>query len=78
MESPATLANWEKKPTAHLQSLRPKQAAELFGIGVATFWRWTKRPDFPHGIHLSPRCTVFPVDKLIAWRDAQATTEAVQ
>ena len=78
MESPATLANWEKKPTAHLQSLRPKQAAELFGIGVATFWRWTKeRHDFPKMIRLSARCTVVDGDQLVAWRDAQAAKAAI-
>lgn len=53
-------------------SLRPKQAAEFLGIGEATFWRWAKeRPDFPKGIKLSPRATVYPLDKLTAWRDAQ-------
>ena len=55
------------------QSYRPKQAAELLGIGTATLWRWAKnRHDFPRPIRLSARCTVFPGDKLIAWRDAQA------
>lgn len=54
------------------QSVRPKQAAELLGIGVATFWRWLKdRPDMPKARKLSPRCTVFDAGELIAWRDAQ-------
>lgn len=53
-------------------SVRPKQAAALLGIGVATFWRWLKdRPDMPKPRKLSPRCTVFDVAELIAWRDAQ-------
>lgn len=59
------------------QSYRPKQAAELLGIGTATLWRWIKeRPDFPRPIRLSTRCTVIPGDQLIAWRDAQASKVA--
>lgn len=55
------------------QSYRPKQAAELLGIGTATLWRWAKqREGFPKPIRLSPRCTVFPGEQLIAWRDKQA------
>jgi predicted DNA-binding transcriptional regulator AlpA len=58
-------------------SLRPKQAAEFLGIGESTFWRWAKeRPDFPAGIKLSPRTTVFPLEQLTAWRDAQAEKSA--
>lgn len=54
------------------RSLRPKQGANLLGIGIATFWRWSRdRADFPKLIHLSPRCTVVDEDALIAWRDAQ-------
>jgi len=58
--------------TSFSQSYRPKQAAELLGIGTATLWRWIKtRPGFPQPIRLSPRCTVIPADQLVAWRDAQ-------
>jgi len=57
------------------QSYRPKQAAELLGIGVATLWRWSKeRADFPKPIRLSARCTVFDGVALLAWRDAQRIT----
>lgn len=56
------------------KSYRPKQAAELLGIGTATLWRWIKeRPDFPKPIRLSARCTVIPGDALIAWRDGPHT-----
>lgn len=55
------------------QSVRPKEAANLLGVGVSTFWRWVKeRHDFPKPRKLSSRCTVFDVAELIAWRDAQA------
>jgi prophage regulatory protein len=58
-----------KHPT---HSARPKQAAQILGIGTATLWRWVKtRPDLPKGRRLSARCTVFDVAELIAWRDAQ-------
>lgn len=53
-------------------SARPKEGAALIGIGVSTFWRWAKeRPDFPKPRKLSSRCTVFDVQELLAWRDAQ-------
>lgn len=54
------------------QTVRPKTAAELLGIGTSTFWRWSKeRHDFPKPRRLSPRCTVFDTTELLAWRDAQ-------
>ncbi len=54
------------------KSLRPKHAAEHLGIGRATLWRWSKeRADFPKPRRLSPRCTVFDMAELDAWRDAQ-------
>lgn len=57
-------------------SLRPRQAAEFLGIGESTFWRWSKqRSDFPKPIRLGVRTTVYPLDQLTAWRDAQAKTE---
>jgi prophage regulatory protein len=58
-------------------SLRPAQAAKFLGIGESTFWRWAKeREDFPKPIRLGPRTTVFPLDKLTAWRDAQGQKAA--
>lgn len=55
------------------QSARPKAAASLLGVGVSTFWRWAKeREDFPKARKLSSSCTVFDVQELMAWRDAQA------
>lgn len=55
-------------------SYRPKGAAKLLGVGVATLWRWTKeREGFPKPKRLSARCTVFDGAELISWRDAQAT-----
>jgi len=54
------------------RSYRPKQAAELLGIGTATLWRWIKeRNDFPKPRRLSARCTVLDGAELLAWRDQQ-------
>lgn len=54
-------------------SARPKVAAHLLGVGVSTLWRWVKeREDFPKARKLSSSCTVFDVQELLAWRDAQA------
>jgi predicted DNA-binding transcriptional regulator AlpA len=58
------------------QSCRAKQGAELLGIGDATFWRWTKRADFPKPRWLSPRCTVWDRTELLTWRDAQGAKAA--
>lgn len=53
-------------------SIRPNKAAEFLGIGRATLWRWAKnRADFPKPRLLSPRCAVFDVAELEAWRNAQ-------
>lgn len=53
-------------------SVRPKGGADFLGIGLSTFWRWSReRHDFPKGIRLSARAVVFNLDELAAWRDAQ-------
>ncbi|MDQ0590990.1 helix-turn-helix transcriptional regulator [Variovorax paradoxus] len=55
------------------RSVRPRDGADFLGIGLSTFWRWSRnRADFPKGIHLSPRTVTFNLDELAAWRDAQA------
>jgi prophage regulatory protein len=60
-------------PSARGRSVRPKAAAATLGISVATLWRWNReRADFPKGIRLSARCTVFNEDSLLRWRDSQA------
>ena len=54
------------------RAIRPQQVADLLGIGIATVWRWAKtREDFPKARRLSARCTVFDVQEIIQWRDAQ-------
>lgn len=54
-------------------SVRAAGAGEVLGVHVATVWDWAKnKPDFPKPRKLSPRCTVFDLGELIAWRDRQA------
>ena len=63
--------------TLQSQSIRPKTAAELLGIGTSTFWRWAKeRQDFPKARRLSARCTVFDMHEILLWRDAQLSKGA--
>ena len=63
--------------TLQSQSIRPKTAAELLGIGTSTFWRWAKeRHDFPKARRLSARCTVFDMNEIMRWRDAQLSKVA--
>ena len=60
-----------KQENATPKSLRPRQVAELLGIGLSTVWVWAKRPDFPRARKIGPQVTVFDRDELVAWRDAQ-------
>ncbi len=45
--------------------LRPKQICQMFGIGRSTFWRLSRRKDFPRRTVLSPRLTLWPKEELI-------------
>jgi predicted DNA-binding transcriptional regulator AlpA len=63
----------QQKQSQPSRSVRPKGGADFLGIGLSTFWRWSReRHDFPKGIRLSPRAVIFNLDELAAWRDAQA------
>lgn len=57
-------------------SIRAAEAGSVLGVHVATVWGWAKsKPDFPKPRKLSPRCTVFDLGELIAWRDKQVSGE---
>ncbi|WP_162575136.1 helix-turn-helix transcriptional regulator [Variovorax sp. PBL-H6] len=54
------------------RSLRVAKAREFLGVSNTTIWRWVREnPDFPRPIKLSPKVTVFQLNELVAWRDAQ-------
>lgn len=54
-----------------LGSLRARQAADFYGIGLSTFWRKTLLEGFPKPIKIGTRITLWKIEDLIAWRDAQ-------
>jgi predicted DNA-binding transcriptional regulator AlpA len=56
--------------------LRASECAAYLGIGRSTFWRWVKIGKIPPGVHLSPRCTVWPVEVLDAFVAKKAEEEA--
>jgi prophage regulatory protein len=58
-------------------SLRPKDAAELLGIGHSTLWRWVKNKDgFPQPVKLSPGVSVFDQAELVAYRNSKRQVSA--
>ena len=57
--------------------LRPRQAAAMLGVSLATIWRWhANRADFPRARKLSRSVTTFDALELKAWRDRQPMTQA--
>lgn len=55
----------------HPISVRAAEAARIFDISQATFWRWQQqRPDMPRPRRLSYKTTLFDYAELIAWRDS--------
>jgi predicted DNA-binding transcriptional regulator AlpA len=53
---------------------RAKDCAKFLGIGVSTWWRWVAEGRVSKGIHLSPRCTVWPLPELRALLERQSLT----
>ena len=51
--------------------VRPRQAAAILSVSPATFWRYTRRPDFPTGLKLSRSATVYVRSEIIAWAQRQ-------
>jgi predicted DNA-binding transcriptional regulator AlpA len=70
-----------------IKHLRPRQAAEMIGIGLSTFWHLAKNdPDFPQLVRLSTACTIvresdledYIAKKAGARRPAVATRQAAE
>jgi predicted DNA-binding transcriptional regulator AlpA len=51
--------------------LRAEVAAKRYAIGLSTFWRLTRREDFPRRLKITPRITAWKIAELDAWFDAQ-------
>ena len=57
--------------------LRPRQAAAMLGVSLATIWRWhANRADFPRARKLSRSVTTFDALELQAWRNRQPMSQA--
>ena len=54
---------------------RAGEAHEVLGISRTSFWRLTKKPDFPKKITLSG-AVVYKISELVEWVDAQRDLSA--
>lgn len=54
-----------------------KQLAARFGVSRPTIWRWLKSdPTFPRPFKLSPQCTRWRDDEIVAWEAASREVAA--
>jgi predicted DNA-binding transcriptional regulator AlpA len=61
------------KPANQPLTVRPKEAAQMLGVGLSTFWLRVKTdPDFPQLIKLSPKICVMRVADLEAYVTGKA------
>lgn len=51
--------------------IRVGTLAKVLGIAVVTTWRWAAAGKLPQPIKLSERCTVWRVEEIRAWMNAQ-------
>ncbi|MGV7244540.1 helix-turn-helix transcriptional regulator [Caballeronia sp. M23-90] len=59
------------------RAMRPTKAAEHLGIAVSTFWQYARTdPDFPKGIKISHRVTLFMEEDLAKWLSLRASRRA--
>ena len=47
--------------------LRVNEVSEMLSIGISTIWAWSKKGDFPNGIKLSDRVTVWRLSEIEEW-----------
>lgn len=48
-----------------------KDCGIRYGCSVVSIWRWRKTQGFPEPVVLSPGCTRWHIDDLIAWEAAR-------
>ncbi|MBN8759495.1 MULTISPECIES: helix-turn-helix transcriptional regulator [Pseudomonadota] len=54
------------------RNARPTGTAQYLGVSLATLWRWhAERPDFPRARKIGPRATVWDLNEIDAWLNAQ-------
>lgn len=59
------------QPSPPPQFLRVKQVAAMFGIGVATWWRWVKDGLAPAPIKIGPGSTVWKLSDLMSYAESR-------
>ena len=47
--------------------LRVHEVAQMLSINKSTVWAWNKKGDFPKGIKLSERVTVWRLSEIEEW-----------
>ena len=47
--------------------LRVHEVAQMLSINKSTVWAWNKKGDFPKGIKLSERVTVWRLSEIVAY-----------
>lgn len=61
--------------------LKPKQIAQMLGIGRSTWWKFVKDGEVSRGIKLGDRLTVWPLEEIESFldkkRNAMAPVQAV-
>lgn len=61
--------------------LKPKQIAQMLGIGRSTWWKFVKDGEVSRGIKLGDRLTVWPLEEIQSFldkkRNAMAPVKAV-
>ena len=51
--------------------LRWQTVLARLGVSHVTLWRWVKDGHFPKPVKLSPRCTAFREDDVVAWENSR-------
>jgi predicted DNA-binding transcriptional regulator AlpA len=66
-------ANISHNSRAGRRLARAPQAAAYLQIALSTLWLWhAKRPNFPQATKAGPRVTLFDLDAIDVWLQAQA------
>jgi predicted DNA-binding transcriptional regulator AlpA len=72
LDLPALCKQKEHQRQQERRNARPTGTAQYLGISLASLWRWhADRPDFPRARKIGPRATVWDLNEIDAWLDAQ-------
>ena len=51
--------------------IRVNQLSQILGVAIVTVWRWSAQGRLPKPLKLSERVTVWRVESIREWMDAQ-------